>query len=121
MARSTSAGRPRTAIKKLVLAILGQAICDYRDDPEHRVEVREWVEERNGAAPFAFDAICGYLNFDPSYVGQGFLRAVDRVDLRERLQARGRFSRNARGSTTNPSRQQANGQNVKRWASWRRN
>jgi hypothetical protein len=68
--------------KKLMLAVLEDAVHCYRDnlaaesDTKRKVfhEAEEWLLEEGVDAAFSFESICDALDLSPEYVRKGLLR-----------------------------------------------
>ncbi len=94
-----SGSKPFQGERRLMLAVLGDAVDCYRRgrgarDPVTRLlfdETRAWVESTDRRALFSFESICDALDVDADYLRRG-LRLVRRATVA----ARGR-SRQGRG------------------------
>lgn len=80
----TMRGHHRTPERDLLIAILEDAIYNYRKyrrarDPEGKRnfrEAKEWIMVRSDDWIFSFNSICELLGLDPDYIRRG-LREAD--------------------------------------------
>ena len=71
--------RPLQGERRLMLAVLGDAVDCYRRgrgarDPETRLlfnETRAWLESTDRTATFSFESICDALDIDADYLRRG--------------------------------------------------
>ena len=74
----------RSAEHHLYVPFLKMLLRRYREYPESRASVREWVSARNSSFPLGFDSLCDYLDLDADYVRDGLTRWLNRVDRESR-------------------------------------
>ena len=66
--------------KKLLLAVLIEAIAAIRSDPKtakkksDRADALSWIKEPPSEWPCSFENICEYLGFEPSYIRKAILK-----------------------------------------------
>ena len=53
-----------TAFHRLLLSVFESGLRDYLKAPKYRGDVRQWVNERGGFAPFGFESACEYLGLN---------------------------------------------------------
>jgi hypothetical protein len=70
----------RSAEHHLYVPFLNMLLRRYRDRPESRASVREWVGMRNSNFPLGFDSLCNLIDLDADYVRDGLTRWLNRVD-----------------------------------------
>jgi hypothetical protein len=70
----------RSAEHHLYVPFLNMLLRRYRDKPESRASVREWVSARNSSYPLGFDSLCDYIDLDADYVRGGVTRWLNQVD-----------------------------------------
>jgi hypothetical protein len=71
----------RSAEHHLYIPFLDMLLRQYRERPESRATVREWVCLRNSGSPLGFEALCDYLDLDADYFRDGLTRWLNKVDL----------------------------------------
>jgi hypothetical protein len=72
----------RDGEKRLMLAVLENATEDFqryvlandKRGKELFAEAEEWIFDRDDHSLFSFESICEHLQFDPTYMRQGFTR-----------------------------------------------
>lgn len=74
---------------RLLLAVFEQALRDYLAGPKYQVEILFWVAERNGPAPFSFEAICAAFALDVATTRRGLFQWMQRVDRGELVKRTG--------------------------------
>ena len=70
----------RSAEHHLYVPFLDMLLRQYRERPESRATVREWVRLRNSDSPLGFESLCDYLDLDPDYFRDGLTRWLNKVD-----------------------------------------
>jgi len=70
----------RSAEHHLFIPFLDMLLRQYRERPESRATVREWVCLRNSGSPLGFDSLCDYLDLDADYFRDGLTRWLNKVD-----------------------------------------
>jgi len=70
----------RSAEHHLYVPFLKMLLRRYRDRPESRASVREWVGMRNSNFPLGFDSLCNYIDLDADYVRDGLTGWLNKVD-----------------------------------------
>jgi len=71
----------RSAEHHLYIPFLDMLLRQYRERPESRATVRDWVSLRNSGSPLGFEALCNYLDLDADYFRDGLTRWLNKVDL----------------------------------------
>ena len=71
----------RSAEHHLYVPFLDMLLRQYRERPESRATVRDWVSLRNSGSPLGFEALCDYLDLDPDYFRDGLTRWLNKVDF----------------------------------------
>ena|SRR5579864_5948700 len=71
----------RSAEHHLYIPFLDMLLRQYRERPESRATVRDWVSLRNSGSPLGFEALCDYLDLDADYFRDGLTRWLNKVDL----------------------------------------
>ena len=74
----------RSAEHHLYVPFLKMLLRRYRENPESRASVREWVGARNSSFPLGFDSLCDYIDLDADYVRDGLTRWLNKVDRESR-------------------------------------
>jgi hypothetical protein len=74
----------RSAEHHLYVPFLKMLLRRYREYPESRASVREWVGARNSSFPLGFDSLCDYIDLDADYVRDGLTRWLNSVDRESR-------------------------------------
>jgi hypothetical protein len=72
--------RDDSAEHRLFNPTLEAMLQRYLQFPQHRLDVREWVEETKPDPLFGFVALCEYLDLDADYVRRGLTRWMDKID-----------------------------------------
>jgi hypothetical protein len=71
----------RSAEHHLYVPFLDMLLRQYRERPESRATVRDWVSLRNSGSPLGFEALCDYLDLDADYFRDGLTRWLNKVDF----------------------------------------
>jgi hypothetical protein len=71
----------RSAEHHLYIPFLDMLLRQYRERPESRATVREWVSLRHSGSPLGFEALCDYLDLDADYFRDGLTRWLNKVDF----------------------------------------
>ena len=70
----------RAAEHRLFVPFLTMLLRRFRQRPESRAAVRQWVGARDSSSQLGFDYLCNYLDLDADYFRDGLTRWMNRVD-----------------------------------------
>ncbi len=73
-----------TAFHRLLLSVFESGLRDYLKAPKYRGDVRQWVNERGGCAPFGFESACEYLGLNCAAAREAMRKWMKKVDTSER-------------------------------------
>ena len=73
-----------TAFHRLLLSVFESGLRDYLKAPKYRGDVRQWVNERGGFAPFGFESACEYLGLNCAAAREAMRKWMKKVDTSER-------------------------------------
>ena len=75
-----------TAYHRLLLGVFESGLrdYDYLQAPKYRGDVRQWVNEHGGCAPFGFESACEYLGLNCAAAREAMRKWMKKVDTSER-------------------------------------
>ena len=100
-----------TAFHRLLLSVFESGLRDYLKAPKYRGDVRQWVNERGGCAPFGFESACEYLGLNCAAAREAMRKWMKKVDTSER---HGRVARHRARLHRNRWRPQAGARSERR-------